>query len=241
MQEVILEFLSANQGVVIGAAAIIGVLYVYWDNLDQRAFEKFETKPLSQKVIEDLKYRVPKMGKTTSRELTQDRDHIGHVRFFDTYEMPSDEIIAPGTEIASLDETDEVYVFMEAPSKQGITGQIEYYIWFLKDYLTEGGDADIFIIDKESVEKTRHEFIIDPDVQFLPTTYAGVMVQNSRPSTNVVQQIVTLDAEGQITNSLSEFLSKVEHFEIEHLKKLNQLEKEGEIEQQRNEGMFRNS
>lgn len=125
-------------------------------------------------------------------------------------------------------------VLMTAPSSEGIIGTFEYAWWMLDDYfLSNNSKTDIYIVEEDAVENTRHAFVLDNDVQMVPTTFASnIMIQNSQAATNVVNQIATVDAQGEMLNGVTEFLSKVEHFEIEHLKNMNTLEKKAEIEKQ---------
>lgn len=225
------------------ALGLGAVGYWVYTNYDRRAFEEYERKPLEEKVMEDLKYRLRKTGKNVSKALTKDRRALANIGYFDKLQMREDTLITPDMDAGKPDEDDfkEVYVFMSAKGdNNSVLGKIERYTWWIQNFFFNASDPDIFILEAESVANTRKEFVVDDEIQFLPTTYAGVLIQDSQACTNVVQQIATVDAEGQITNGMAEFLSKVEHFEIEHLKNMNELEKEGEIERMRQEGLFEN-
>lgn len=226
-------------------AGLLAVGYYAYTRVDTRAFEKYEQRPLGEKVVEDLQFRLKKIGKRTDKTLysktdMEEKDQIG---FYDTYEIEDEKPVLPNTGLkADEGETKEVYVFMTAPDKDGIIGWLKYFSWFIKDYIHADGESTFYIMNKESVEIREHNFVYGEDVQFLPTSYTGVnsniMCQSTTRSANVVNQIATADMEGQMLNSMTEFLGKVEHFEIEHLKKMEEMDKEAEIEKERQEGLI---
>lgn len=229
----------------IGLAVLLVGYYIY-SNVDTRAFKKYEKKPLGEKVFEDIEFRLKKLGKRTNKGLFDkgDKEVKDTIGYWDTYEIREDDTITPVSELkdAENEDIEEVIVLMKAPDSRGILGKFAFLKWLVWDYLDKHGSTTIYIFNRENVDIRGRHFAYDEEVQFLPTTYAGVnsdiMCQATKRSANVINQIATADMEGEMLNSMTEFLKKVEHFEIEHLKKMNEYDREEEMERARQEGLI---
>lgn len=225
---------------------LLAVGYYVYSNVDSRAFESFEKKPLGEKVFEDIEFRLKKLGKSTNKKLYDmgDQEEKDNIVYYDEYSIREDDTITPVSEMRDPDEEDinKVLVLMSGPDSSGIIGKISYAKWFFWDYLDKDGGSTVYIFNRENIEVRGRHFAYSGEMEFLPTTYAGVnsniLCQSTRRSSNIINQIATADMEGQMLNSMTEFLKKVEHFEIEHLKKMNEYDREEDMERARKEGML---
>ena len=216
----LIEVLMSNPTVIVGLVLLAGVAYILYKKVDERAKDdEFTGKDWGEIIPSDLKYMVTKAGLEADKDLTRgDTTDLGKVFKYDTFEMPQDmeyEELLFGNfdeeEAKESEETEEVYVFLVAPS-----GDFGRMLWKTTDiYFNMNTSTMMYVVSSERVTEEHGRFKLEEKIDF-KREYGNIMVEKGVATENVTDQFPLYQARKNIVEGLEEFTMKALFLDRQH-------------------------
>jgi len=217
-------------GVILGL--IVYALTRYLENLDEEEMSVPEPTTLDEIVKPKVEAKMKHRGKTPGVEtiLKFGRDPAGEVhRYFDT-SMPKQLLNVDPNEQSSDelsdDDTEKIRIV-----EVGANSQLDELILKLKDIFGigdgTGGEMMYYIFKRESfLDHPGDDMVIDPDV--LSYEYAGMEVEASSSTRNVVNQAVQTETTEKLMSAIPNYTEKVDYLFPLHSQEITKVREEGE-------------
>lgn len=216
-------------GIILGL--IVYGLTRYLETIEEDELEVPEPTTLDQIVRPKVEAKINHRGKEPGVEtlLKFGRDPAGKVnRYFET-SMPT-QLLNPDPNEQSAEETDENNTEVVRVVEVGAASTVDELIQTLKEIfgITEEGSDSMFYVFKKSafLDHPGDDMVIDPDV--LSYEYAGMEVQASSSTRNVVNQAVQTETTEKLMSAIPNYTEKVDYLFPLHSQSITKVREEGE-------------
>lgn len=212
-------------------ALIVYGLTRYLETLKEEEMEVPQPSSLDDIVKPKVEASVNHRGEVPGTEsiLKFGRNPVGQVKKYLDTTMPKQALNPdPNTE-DNVDEgeNEEVRII-----RAGSTSRIDELLQTLKEIFSIGEEEDnekLYIFRKESfLDHPGDDMVIDPDV--LSYEYAGMEVEASIPSRNVVSQMVQIETQEKLLSAIPNYAEKVDYLFPIHSQKQTTIKNEGEYQ-----------
>jgi len=217
-------------GVILGL--IVYALTRYLENIEEEEMSVPEPTTLDEIVKPKVEAKMKHRGKTPGVKtvLKFGRDPAGEVhRYFDT-SMPKQLLNVDPNEQSSQeldeDETEKIRIV-----EVGANSQLDELILKLKDIFGigdgEGGEMMYYIFKEESfLDHPGDDMVINPNV--LSYEYAGMEVEASSSTRNVVNQAVQTETTEKLMSAIPNYTEKVDYLFPLHSQEITKVRETGE-------------
>lgn len=214
-------------------ALIVYAITRYLETVEERDMEVPEPTTLDEIVRPKVEAKMNHRGKEPSVDtlLKFGRDPAGSVnRFFET-SMPK-ELLNPDPNQQSNSSDDDAQENTEVVRviEVGAASTIDELLQTLKEMFgmaEEGSDSMYYVFKKEAfLDHPGDDMVIDPDV--LSYEYAGMEVQATAPTRNIVNQAVQTETTEKLMSAIPNYTEKVDYLFPLHSQQITKVREEGE-------------
>lgn len=233
------QILEQNPVVLWGGLVLALIVYLitkHLENQEQQGLETPRPSSLDEIVKPKVREHVKARGKEpkSSTYFKIGRDVKGQVTKYAETKTP-EKLLDPNPQKDSsgtdddeeLDDSDmvEVRIIMIKPA--GIMDKLKQMLLALLGNVNAGGNDKFYIFRKDSFLNTpSDDMIVDPEV--LSYNFAGMEVEISDPTRNVVNQAVQTEVSESVLAALPNYTEKVDFLFPLHSQEVKKIEQEGE-------------